>query len=206
MVELPGSLERSTLGDVLGALHRDGVTGTLWLREGAAHQHVITWRDGLIHHVETTRRRSRTCAPAARRAAERWTQDDPHRFELRERLEALFELERATLRFSVMSRTPPRTPRPLGPSEFLHGRRRSRDAAPRGCAPPPIETRRARALRTLGLEGEPGADAVRAAFRQLARRWHPDLHPGLDEPRRADLCRRFAEIAGAYEQLIGNGR
>ena len=181
MVGLPGTLERSTLGDVLGALHRDRVTGTLWLEEtnaGGAHRHMIAWRDGLIHHVETTRRRSRVVSHAQRRAAEHWTQNDASRTELLERLEALFELERARLTFRVMGPRLPNAPLPLGPQEFLHGRRRSRDAVSREgaarSAATRLDTPRTRALRTLGLEGEPGADAVRAAFRQLARRWHPD--------------------------------
>lgn len=221
MVELPGSLERSTLGDVLGALHRERVTGTLQLHElsgGREHRHVIVWRDGLIHHVETTRR-ALASDPARRRAAEGWTSDDPQRSELLERLEGLFGLTQAKLSFRVMGPRPPRAPAPLGPTEFLHGRRRSRDGGPRTPSPPPIEpegvrTRtppppvqhespRARALRTLGLAGDPGTDAVRAAFRQLAWRWHPDRHPTASESARAVLCRRFAQITGAYEQLIG---
>jgi DnaJ-like protein len=214
MVELPGSLERSTLGDVLGALHRDRVTGTLTLTEigaGREHQHVIVWREGLIHHVDTTRRAA-LVPSRGRQAAAHWTQEGADRAELLERLEALFQLTRARLSFRVMGPRPPRTPVPLGPSDFLHGRRRSRDAAstpppPSAAAPPPApETPRARALRTLGLRGEPGVDTVRAAFRQLARRWHPDRHPGASETARAVLCRRFAQISGAYEQLIGNSR
>lgn len=215
MVELPGSLERSTLGDVLGALHRDRVTGTLTLQEvGAApsHQHVIVWRDGLIHHVETSRRLA-AAASRGRHAAAHWTQAGPDRAELLARLEALFDLTRARLSFRVMGPRPPRTSVPLGPSEFLHGRRRSRDAGTTSPPPPAAapavsspETPRARALRTLGLQGEPGTDAVRAAFRQLARRWHPDRHPGASEQARAVLCRRFAQLSGAYDQLVGNSR
>src|SRR5688572_6699392 len=128
MVELPGSLERSTLGDALGALHRGRVTGTLWLNElsgGREHRHVIVWRDGLIHHVETTRRGGIGADPAQRRAAERWTANDPQRAALLERLEALFQLTHAKLSFRVMGPQPPCTSAPLGPSEFLHGRRRS---------------------------------------------------------------------------------
>jgi DnaJ-like protein len=232
MVELPGTLERSTLGDVLGALHRYRVTGTLLLDEsssGSSHRHVIAWRDGLIHHVETTRPplAARRSPLSSRHAAECWTEDDPRRSELLERLEALFELGRARLSFRVMGPRPPESSRPLGPRDFLHGRRRSRDvpgslprSAPEASSEPrsaqrprepsrpepPPDGPRARALRTLGLDGEPGADAVRAAFRQLARRWHPDRHPGANEHTRALLCRRFAQITVAYEALIGRER
>jgi hypothetical protein len=211
MVELPGSLERSTLGDVLGALHRERVTGTLWLHEnsgGREHQHVIGWRDGLIHHVQTTRRiDSRAGAPSWPRAVAQWTRSGAERVELLERLEALFQLTRAKLTFRVMGPRPPSAPSPLGPSEFLHGRRRSRDAAGFPERPSAVsDSPRARALRTLGLAGEPCTDAVRSAFRQLARQWHPDRHPGANEHTRAALCQRFAQITGAYEQLISQSR
>jgi hypothetical protein len=209
MVELPGSLERSTLGDVLGALHRDRVTGTLRLHEvsnGREHEHVIVWRDGLIHHVETSRRMSASGVAARRQAAARWTtRHTADRTELLERLESLFQITRARLSFRVMGPRPPSAALPLEPHEFLHGRRRSRNGerpTPEP-PPPPPESPRARALRTLGLRGEPGADAVRAAFRQLARVWHPDRHPMANEHMRAALCQRFAQITGAYEQLIG---
>jgi hypothetical protein len=175
---------------------------------GPVHQHVIVWCEGLIHHVDTTRRAS-LVPSRGRHASAHWTHEGADRAELLERLEALFQLTRARLSFRVMGPRPPRSPLPLGPSDFLHGRRRSRDVAgsppPPPAAPPP-ETPRARALRTLGLRGEPGVDTVRAAFRQLARRWHPDRHPGASEQARAVLCRRFAQISGAYEQLIGNSR
>jgi DnaJ-like protein len=202
------------------------VTGTLLLHEsssGREHRHVIVWRDGLIHHVETTRRRSPRAGVPRPSAAADWTQGGAASSELLERLELLFELERARLSFRVMGPRPPETPAPLGPNEFLHGRRRSRDgagvAAPRRAeaqAPPRPETAaprsaradtlRAQALRLLGLEGEPRADDVRAAFRRMARQWHPDRHPGVSEPIRAALGRRFAQITGAYEHLIGHAR
>ena len=215
MVELPGSLERSTLGDVLGVLHRDRVTGTLCLQEvcaGREHRHVISWRDGLIHHVETTRRLPLGATFGRRRhAPEHWTEDDAQRGELMAKLEALFQLTHARLSFRVMGPRPRQAQAPLGPSEFLHGRRRSRDVPGRTPTPlppvaPVVDNPRTRALRTLGLEGDPGADAVRAAFRQMARRWHPDRHPGANETTRAALCQRFAQITGAYEHLIGHPR
>lgn len=202
MVALPGSLERSTLGDVLGALHRHRVTGTLTLDEsgGSGHRHVIVWRDGLIHHVETSRRA--VGGATLGRDATAWMRDGAERRELLVRLEALFQLTRARLSFRVMGPRPPRAQLPLGPSEFLHGRRRSRDGVATPPPPPAAETPRTRALRTLGLQGEPGVDAVRSAFRQLARQWHPDRHPGANEHTRAALCQRFAQITGAYEHLI----
>lgn len=45
-------------------------------------------------------------------------------------------------------------------------------------------------------------DDVKRAFRRLARELHPDRHPGLDEPARRELERRFAEVSAAYEKLV----
>jgi hypothetical protein len=207
MVELPGSLERSTLGDVFGALHRDRVSGALRLHEtldGEDHQHVIHWRDGLIHRVETTR----TASPSGRggdprRVQAQWTGDDASKRQHLACLEALFELDRAKISFRVMGRHPARIAQPLEPTDFLHGRRRQRDVGsgtPEAKVNP--DTPRQRALMTLGLSGEAGPDAVRAAFRQMAWRWHPDRHPHVGELTRAALCRRFAQISTAYEQLM----
>jgi hypothetical protein len=212
MVELPGSLERSTLGDVLGALHRDGVSGALRLEEVGAdgsRQHVIYWHEGLIHHIESEATGSSTL-PTARSPIERsWLSEPtgPHAGELNDRLaklEALFGLTRARISFRVMGRKP-RSREPLGPKEFLHGRQRLRDAdATTPTAPPAVETRRGAALRLLGLSGEPGPDTVRAAFRKLALRWHPDRYPSAGTQTRAALCRRFAELSAAYQELIGD--
>lgn len=199
MLALPGSLQRSTLGDLLGALHRDRVTGTLCLEgeaPGAPDRYVIHWRDGLIHEVEAPPRSPRDTRGGPRVSAE----SEGQRRERLERLEALFDLRRARVSFRVMGARAIRAQAPLGPGEFLHGRKRLRDA---GHEPRPAQAPSARslALSTLGLSGEPSRAAISAAFRQLARRWHPDRYPNAGEQTRAALCRRFAQIAAAYATL-----
>ena len=192
MLEIPGRLERSTLGDVLGALHRSGATGALRIDESGpsgSRQHVIYLRDGLIADVE--------CAASAVQS-----RSEPARSECLQQLEALFELQRARLSFRVMGRRAAQMPQPLEPPEFLHGRRRRRDAAARREAlKPPSTSSRERALAVLGLSGDPSSEDIRSAFRQLALRWHPDRHPGAGQLTRAALCRRFAQIAAAYQEL-----
>jgi len=49
---------------------------------------------------------------------------------------------------------------------------------------------------TLGLDRSCTAEQIRAAYRELARRHHPDLHPGS-----AEAHTRSQEINGAYEVL-----
>ena len=51
---------------------------------------------------------------------------------------------------------------------------------------------------TLGIGRNAPADAVKAAFRKLARRYHPDVNP--DDP---SAERRFKEVNEAYE-VLGN--
>jgi hypothetical protein len=191
MLELPGRLERSTLGDVLGALHRSGATGALRLDEAGpdgARQHVIYLRDGLIAGIDSP---ERPVAPRPERA---------ERQQRLEQLEALFGLTSARLSFRVMGQRPSAAPQPLQPPEFLHGRQRRRDAA--RAAERAADPVRQRALALLGLSADPTQEAIGAAFRQLARRWHPDRHPEAGELTRAALCRRFAQIAEAYRELM----
>jgi DnaJ-domain-containing protein 1 len=193
MLELPGRLERSTLGDVLGALHRSGATGVLRIDEsgpGGSKQHVIYLRDGLIADVE-----SGGSTPTPR--------SEPARRQCLAQLEALFELQRAQLTFRVMGKRSAQMPQPLEPPEFLHGRRRRRDvAAAREPERTPRElSSRERALALFGLSEEASAEEIRSAFCQLARRWHPDRHPDAGELTRAALCRRFAQITAAYQEL-----
>lgn len=130
------------------------------------------------------------------------------RTQMRERLEALFSIPDAEIRFRVACR-PPLTDEtvPLGPAEFLHGRERSRDRRPRDRRDSDVARRRRpttrdRALITLGLDPDAGPDAVRDAFRALAARCHPDRFPMTDEAHRIRLIRRFAEISAAYHSLV----
>lgn len=53
-----------------------------------------------------------------------------------------------------------------------------------------------RALDVLGLDAEADADAVKAAWRRLAKENHPDVRPGD-----ADAAGRFQAVQAAYEVL-----
>ncbi|HVY49422.1 MAG TPA: hypothetical protein VHB21_26200, partial [Minicystis sp.] len=110
---LPGRLAASTLGDVLGALHRVRVTGVVELTEvsGAnggvpGRRHSITLADGLVADVDGTANGPGLAA----------------------RLEALFALSDASIRFHVARRAP--SAPPVAPRDFLHGRPRARDKKP----------------------------------------------------------------------------
>jgi curved DNA-binding protein len=50
----------------------------------------------------------------------------------------------------------------------------------------------------LGVPRTATADEIKRAYRQLARKHHPDLHPAAERTRAAE---RFKEINEAYEVL-----
>jgi hypothetical protein len=51
----------------------------------------------------------------------------------------------------------------------------------------------------LGIAPGASAEEVAAAYREAAKRWHPDRAPG------PDAARRMAEVNAAYDQLRGGG-
>jgi DnaJ-domain-containing protein 1 len=65
-----------------------------------------------------------------------------------------------------------------------------------------LDSRRIAAMQLLGIEDAGDADAVKRAYRRLARALHPDLQPDADDQRRRLLERRFAEVTAAYEALV----
>ena len=65
-----------------------------------------------------------------------------------------------------------------------------------------LDPRRVSALRTLGVDASADLEAVKRAYRKLARSYHPDLQPDADLDRRRHLERRFAEVTAAYEALL----
>jgi hypothetical protein len=181
-MNLPGRLRLTTLGDVLGAMHREHASGILELVEteapNAGRRHRIHFIGGLVEEIESELV-----------IAER-----------HELLETLFRLGDARLTFHV-ARAGKRRERPLGPPEFLHGRPRSRDKGG-GRATKRRDPTRARALATLGLPDEADRTSVLRAFRTLAVRLHPDRFPSATPAERAELMRRFAEITQAYHVLV----
>ena len=48
----------------------------------------------------------------------------------------------------------------------------------------------------LGIRKDASGDQVKAAYRNLAKQWHPDMNPG--DPEAAE---RFKEIQWAYEEI-----
>jgi DnaJ domain len=195
-MQLPGRLRLTTLGDLLGALYRAGASGVLELVEvqgvSAGRSHRVLLDSGLIEDVDSSFDRSRSSGILGR-------------------LESLFGLSEALVRFHVPR--PRQGPRqtPLSPREFLHGRPRARARSERAsstgsaasAAALPSRAELVKAYRTLGLEPDADRAAVLRAFRRLAAVEHPDRHPTATAIERARLLRRFAELSAAYHTLRG---
>ena len=64
-----------------------------------------------------------------------------------------------------------------------------------------IDPLRQAAARTLGVADTHDVDAVKRAYRRLARSLHPDLQPNIDALRKRALEQRFAEVTAAYDAL-----
>ena len=119
------------------------------------------------------------------------------------RLEALFAIKHARVRFRVPKPAPAGCPlEPMGPLQFLHGRSRARTGEARTSRAVGSQSgERERALLKLGLR--PGASMadVRRRFRCLAAQTHPDAHHGSSAEVRSRLATRFAELSNAYHKL-----
>jgi hypothetical protein len=243
-MQLPGRLRSTSLGDLLGTLHRARATGTLELVEFHGRTHRVHAARGLVTAVELdgaaaslaevlrrdravddeTLRRSLLRAMASRRLhgevlvrdfkLSPSLVDTALRRQLLTRLAVLEQLGDAQVFFRVTVR-PPRgalADDPLRPPEFLSGRARARDRSPsatpaarRVPASPPapaIDPKQAAAMRLLGVA--PGADpiAIKRAYRQLARTYHPDLHPTATDDERRALAERFVAVTAAYQLLV----
>lgn len=224
---VPDSLASTTLGDVLGALHRERATGVLVIEEpslrgGRAHR--VHLAAGLVHAIETpspaprlgdlVRRRGALGARGAARVERAVSAGD--RRPIGELLvaeagvspsaleEAITEQRRATLDalFAVRdARLSFRPPAPLSRTARRAGLLTPRDflhGRPRA-RDLTVDPRRA-ATRTLGLDADAAPDEARRAFRRLAAELHPDRF-AADSAEQRRAAARFAALSAAYHAI-----
>lgn len=229
-LQLPSCLSQSTLGDVLGRLHREALSGVLQV-VAASETHEIELQNGLVVRVSVAADSPRL-GEALRQAAS----DDRHfvralrlalaraRDErpLGERLlavgatsqvavsQTLQELHHARLNalFALecgqlrfrLLHRPTASSLVLGPALFLHHRKRYRDRFPSRKVPLGAEV--ARAYAVLGLT--PGADLMRvnAAFRRLVIERHPDKVANLGNEAMERATRRFRDCVQSHRVLV----
>jgi hypothetical protein len=233
-MNLHGRLRSTTLGDILGGLHRSAATGTLELAEDRGRVHRVYLVQGLVAAVDVEEatpplaeilRRDRAAddqvirqsllrAMTSQRLLGEVLVDDFRvapsvvgralRQQILARLSVLERLVDARVSFRVAVRAPrgalgARAGGPLGPGEFLHGRRRARERAGHVA---PARGGDEGAWHVLGLEPGADPDAIRRAYRRLARALHPDLHPQATDDERRSLSLRFAQVSEAYRALV----
>jgi DnaJ domain len=254
-MQLPGRLRLTTLGDLLGELHRACASGVLELveidgaRSGKSHR--VYFDAGLVEDVDTSLTHPRLGEILARdgllsmsalaRVARRLIEQPGKRVgeilveeglgtadlvaaalrrQQKSRLDALYGLSEALIRFHVPRPRSGFRPTPLSPREFLHGRPRARTrlrsrvterftfrnearSEPRPPAPPSQQDKQLAACRTLGVA--PGATArdVQRAFRKLAAEHHPDRFPLASPAEKARQLSHFARLSAAYHVLTG---
>lgn len=221
-MQLPGQLKNTTLGDLLGALHRENASGVLELIEPDGRRHRVELREGEVEHVETDRGgpllgdilglgELPLSSDERRLGDELLDRGLVSTAELAEalrkqtlaRLDCLFSIKSAAIRFHTPrpEADDPTSPRRLGQDEFLSGRPRHRA---RQSKEDVAEARRqSGALRVLGLSPGATAEDIRKAFREMAQKLHPDRHPNATADERHRLFRQFAEISRAYHSLTG---
>jgi DnaJ-domain-containing protein 1 len=228
---LPGRLKTSTLGDILGAVHRAGATGALELVEDRGRTHWVHVAAGLVISVEIdgaapslaeilrrdhevdddVLRRSLLRAMASRRLHGEVLVAEFHlspavvgnalRRQLAVRLSRLEQIADARISFRVALRSPREALR-TRPLAPTEFLQGRRRARERVLPVQANVPDEPSAWRVLGLA--PGADEVeiKRAYRRLARSVHPDLHPGVSDDERRVLQERFSEITQAYRSLV----
>jgi len=231
-MHLPGRLRSTTLGDLLGTLHRAGATGTLELAEVRGRTHRVHMLRGYVAAVELdgasaslaemlrraevvdedTLRRSLLRAMASRRLhgevlvrdfqLSPSVVDDALRAQLMNRLEILDRLTDATVLFRVAVRAPRGALSDVPLRPSEFLGGRRRARDRRHDSTSAARAANANPWRVLGLP--PGADVldVKRAYRRLVRETHPDLHPEATADERRTLARRFQEVTEAYRELV----
>lgn len=228
-MRLAGRLKATSLGDLLGTLHRASATGTLELTEDSGRMHRVHLRMGLVSAVdldgasaplaellrargavdERTLQRSLLRSLASRRllgdvlvrdaGLSPEIVDAALRHQLRTKLAALDRVRDARVAFRVVTR-PPREALSERPLDPGEFLGGRPRARDRVAQDAgSFEEHRAREL--LGVAPDASAVEVRRAFRRLARAAHPDLHTGASPEERREVEARFLQLAAAYRQL-----
>ncbi len=120
------------------------------------------------------------------------------------RLGALDSIAEARISFRVTVRPPKEalSADALDPKEFLSGRKRARDRDQPQTPNPAVTRAPTSAYRLLGVDERADPAEIRRAFRQVARRLHPDLHPHATPEERRALESQLAQITAAYQTLV----
>jgi DnaJ-domain-containing protein 1 len=228
-MNLPGRLRMTTLGDLLGTLHRAGASGTLELAEDSGRTHRVYLSSGFVVAVEIDGaaptlaeilkserrvdddllRRSLLRAMSSQRLhgdvlvrdfrIDEGVVDEALRRQLGSRLERLEHLADARVLFRVAVRVPRNAITERPLQASQFLAGKRRAREPRS---PEAAAGRHAAHRILGVSAEADPSEIRSAYRKLARAFHPDLHPAASEDERRALSARFQAVTEAYRALV----
>lgn len=229
-MHLPGRLKTTTVGDLLGTLHRSRASGTLELTEDSGRVHRVHLAEGRVtsveldgasppllsilrqsgHVDERLQQRSILRAMASRRMVGEVLITDFHlspavvgaavRKQLLERLALLERVIEARVSFRVTVRAPPGALRDE-PLDAGEFLRGRRRARDRGTPTPAPSRPETGAWVLLGVRRDATPDELKHAYRKLARDLHPDLHPHATPEQRTELAQRFSAVTTAYHEL-----
>lgn len=228
-MRLPGRLRLTTLGDLLGTLHRARATGTLELIEDTGRTHRIHLRMGCVSAVEldgaapqlaellrargaindAILKRSLLRSIASRRllgdvlvsefGIDPRVVDSAVRQQLVLKIEHLDKLRDARIAFRVTAPVP-RGALSDRPLSASEFLEGKKRARER-MIPAPTSWEDVKARQVLGVSQDADATSVKRAYRRLARSLHPDTHPNATVEERRDLSERFAVLTAAYRRL-----
>jgi DnaJ-domain-containing protein 1 len=131
------------------------------------------------------------------------------------RLDALYGLSEAFIRFHVPRPRASLRALPLSPRDFLHGRPRARTGlrsranerstfrAESGTPLRSWSQKQIAALHALGLPPEASLRDAQRAFRKLAAERHPDRFPLASATEKVERLAHFASLSAAYHCLMG---
>ncbi len=229
-MQLPGRLRATTVGDLLGTLHRASASGTLELtEEDRGRTHRIHLTSGCVTAVEidgatpplaellktagalddATLRRALLRALTSKRLVGEVLSSDFHVAPnvidrtLREQLALRLRVLETLEDARIGFRVALRPPREALKDRPLQPSEflRGRRRARDGQATTPTPPASS-AYVLLGVERDANAAEIRRAFRRLARELHPDAHPQASDPERRALAIKFAQVAAAYQALV----
>lgn len=221
---LPGSLKKTSLGDILGTLYRAGMNGVLSLTENSgADHHVIVQRGrptvvlsrgpalgevlgsiGLVGEREIDRALDRASGGALFGDLLRahGVRDTIIRMGLfaqaRSRLDGLFRVRDAVIRFGTGAFVPAARAAGKGDANELPVEQ-FLHGRERARIRPPVPAR-TQALRALGLDEHADRQTIRRTFRKLVAELHPDLASSLDEKREREA--KLVVLTKAYAEIV----
>jgi DnaJ-domain-containing protein 1 len=194
---LPGQLLGTSLAVVLQTLETAGASGALELLEPQGIVHRIYVKEGRITAVDVG-----ALVPGREGRGSIGDEEGLRRVVL-QNLQVLERICEAQVRFRVALPAPRHALRTgaLRWSDLRLGRVRHREPSRTKTSTVSPSPRRG-PLAVLGLSEDADPRTIKAAYRRLVLRVHPDAHPHASPREREHLAARLSEVMSAYRALV----